>query len=158
LAAGLTQYLDKLKFNLVGYGCTTCIGNSGPLPDPSVRQSRTIIFWQSQYKRQSQFRGPNPPLVRANYLASPPLVCAYALAGRMDLDLDHRTARLQTRAATRLSTRNLAYATGSRIHGSRRVSTEQYRKQKAKSSKRRPLKAHAVPEGDLYKWEETPPI
>src|SRR6202051_337621 len=88
LAAGLTQYLDKLKFNLVGYGCTTCIGNSGPLPDSigaAIKENNLLAVAVLSGNRN--FEGRIHPLVRANYLASPPLVVAYALAGRMDMDL-----------------------------------------------------------------------
>jgi aconitate hydratase len=88
LKAGLTPYLDKLGFNLVGYGCTTCIGNSGPLPDDvaeSVAEHDMIVAAVLSGNRN--FEGRIHPQVRANYLASPPLVVAYALAGRMDVDL-----------------------------------------------------------------------
>src|SRR5262250_703934 len=87
-AAGLTPYLDKLKFNLVGYGCTTCIGNSGPLADSigaAIKENNLVAVAVLSGNRN--FEGRIHPLVRANYLASPPLVVAYALAGRMDLDL-----------------------------------------------------------------------
>ena len=86
--AGLTRYLDALGFNLVGYGCTTCIGNSGPLPDDVAAQidQRGLIV-ASVLSGNRNFEGRVQPLVRANYLASPPLVVAYALAGSMTLDL-----------------------------------------------------------------------
>jgi aconitate hydratase len=86
--AGLTKYLDALGFNLVGYGCTTCIGNSGPLPDEVASQieSRGLIV-ASVLSGNRNFEGRVQPLVRANYLASPPLVVAYALAGSMLVDL-----------------------------------------------------------------------
>jgi aconitate hydratase len=87
--AGLIPYLDKLGFNLVGYGCTTCIGNSGPLP-PAVSQAvndndLTVV---SVLSGNRNFEGRINPDVKMNYLASPPLVVAYALAGTMDIDLD----------------------------------------------------------------------
>jgi aconitate hydratase len=87
--AGLTPYLDQLKFNTVGYGCTTCIGNSGPLP-PAVAQAvedRALVVC-SVLSGNRNFEGRVHPEVRANYLMSPPLVVAYALAGRIDLDLE----------------------------------------------------------------------
>jgi len=87
-AAGVMEYLDKLGFNLVGYGCTTCIGNSGPLPDPiaaAIEEGK--LFVASVLSGNRNFEGRVNPLTRYNYLASPPLVVAYALAGRMDLDL-----------------------------------------------------------------------
>jgi aconitate hydratase len=86
--AGLTQYLDELGFNLVGYGCTTCIGNSGPLPDEisaEVREHGLVVA--SVLSGNRNFEGRIQQDVRANYLASPPLVVAYALAGTMNLDL-----------------------------------------------------------------------
>jgi aconitate hydratase len=86
--SGLNAYLDQLGFNLVGYGCTTCIGNSGPLPQDvaeAVAEHDSIVAAVLSGNRN--FEGRIHPQVRANYLASPPLVVAYALAGRMDLDL-----------------------------------------------------------------------
>jgi len=88
--AGLVPYLEKLQFNLVGYGCTTCIGNSGPLPEEvaaAVQSEKLTVAAVLSGNRN--FEGRVNPLVRANYLASPPLVVAYALAGRVDLDLVH---------------------------------------------------------------------
>src|ERR1700759_4456551 len=87
--AGLIPYLDKLGFNLVGYGCTTCIGNSGPLP-PAIsaavnEEDLTVV---SVLSGNRNFEGRINPDVKMNYLASPPLVVAYALAGTMDIDLD----------------------------------------------------------------------
>jgi aconitate hydratase len=86
--AGLMPFLDQLKFNLVGYGCTTCIGNSGPLPDnvaAVVTSSKLNVAAVLSGNRN--FEGRVNPLVRSNYLASPPLVVAYAIAGRVDIDL-----------------------------------------------------------------------
>ncbi len=87
-AAGLTPYLEALRFHLVAYGCTTCIGNSGPLPEPiaaAIKENSLVAV--SVLSGNRNFEGRINPLVRANYLASPPLVVAYALAGRMDMDL-----------------------------------------------------------------------
>ena len=86
--AGLSEYLDQLKFNLVGYGCTTCIGNSGPLDEPiaeAIDQNKLVAAAVLSGNRN--FEGRVHPHIRASYLASPPLVVAYALAGRVDLDL-----------------------------------------------------------------------
>jgi aconitate hydratase len=86
--SGLDKYLDKLGFSLVGYGCTTCIGNSGPLPDPvanTITQSDLVAAAVLSGNRN--FEGRVHPQVRANYLASPMLVVAYALAGSMTIDL-----------------------------------------------------------------------
>jgi aconitate hydratase len=86
--AGLTKYLDQLGFNLVGYGCATCIGNSGPLPEPvsaAIKEGELVVA--SVLSGNRNFEGRVQAEVRANYLMSPPLVVAYALAGRMDIDL-----------------------------------------------------------------------
>jgi len=86
--AGLTPYLEQLRFNLVGYGCTTCIGNSGPLPDEvsaAVAEGELVVC--SVLSGNRNFEGRIQQEVRANYLASPPLVVAYAIAGTVDIDL-----------------------------------------------------------------------
>jgi aconitate hydratase len=86
--AGLMKYLDKLRFNIVGFGCTTCIGNSGPLPEnvaKAVEESNIVAAAVLSGNRN--FEGRVNPLTKANYLASPPLVVAYALAGTVDIDL-----------------------------------------------------------------------
>ncbi|MFI6257197.1 aconitate hydratase [Micromonospora zamorensis] len=86
--AGLTPYLNKLGFNLVGYGCTTCIGNSGPLPEEvSAAVNEHDLSVVSVLSGNRNFEGRINPDVKMNYLASPPLVVAYALAGTMDIDL-----------------------------------------------------------------------
>ncbi|HKA01551.1 MAG TPA: aconitate hydratase AcnA, partial [Candidatus Solibacter sp.] len=86
--SGLMQYLEALNFHLVGFGCTTCIGNSGPVPEPvaqQVQQENLVV--SAVLSGNRNFEGRINPLVKANYLASPPLVIAYALAGTVDLDL-----------------------------------------------------------------------
>jgi len=88
--AGLTEYLEKLNFHLVGFGCTTCIGNSGPLPDEvaaAVQKENLVVAAVLSGNRN--FEGRVNALVKANYLASPPLVVAYALAGTIAIDLAH---------------------------------------------------------------------
>jgi aconitate hydratase len=86
--ADLSRHLDGLGFQTVGYGCTTCIGNSGPLPEPiSQAIEREGLVVASVLSGNRNFEGRIHPEVRANYLASPPLVVAYALAGRVDIDL-----------------------------------------------------------------------
>ncbi|WIM98263.1 aconitate hydratase AcnA [Actinoplanes oblitus] len=86
--AGLTPYLDKIGFNLVGYGCTTCIGNSGPLPEEvSAAINENDLTAVSVLSGNRNFEGRINPDVKMNYLASPPLVVAYALAGSMDIDI-----------------------------------------------------------------------
>jgi aconitate hydratase len=87
--SGLLESLEKLNFHLVGYGCTTCIGNSGPLPEPvaqAVQKNKLNVA--SVLSGNRNFEGRISPLVRSNYLASPPLVVAYAVAGRVDIDLE----------------------------------------------------------------------
>jgi len=87
-AAGLTEYLDKLGFDLVGYGCTTCIGNSGPLPDPIEKAiQKADLTVASVLSGNRNFEGRVHPLVKTNWLASPPLVVAYALAGTVRIDI-----------------------------------------------------------------------
>jgi len=86
--AGLNIYLDQLGFNLVGYGCTTCIGNSGPLPENIVDAiQKENIYAVSVLSGNRNFEGRISPHIKANYLASPPLVVAYAIAGHMEFDL-----------------------------------------------------------------------
>ena len=86
--SGLTPYLDKLGFNLVGYGCTTCIGNSGPLiPEVSAAVNESDLAVVSVLSGNRNFEGRINPDIKMNYLASPPLVVAYALAGSMDIDI-----------------------------------------------------------------------
>ncbi|MDQ3724523.1 MAG: aconitate hydratase AcnA, partial [Actinomycetota bacterium] len=86
--AGLTEYLERLQFHLVGYGCTTCIGNSGPLPEEiSAAVNEKDLTVCAVLSGNRNFEGRINQDVKANYLASPPLVVAYALAGRMDIDL-----------------------------------------------------------------------
>ncbi len=88
--AGLLPYLDQLGFSLVGYGCTTCIGNSGPLPEPvakAIKEGDLVVSGVLSGNRN--FEGRIHALVQANFLASPPLVVAYALAGTVDIDLMH---------------------------------------------------------------------
>ncbi len=86
--AGLNKYLDMLGFNLVGYGCTTCIGNSGPLKENIVSAiEKESIYAVSVLSGNRNFEGRISPHIKANYLASPPLVVAYALAGHMEIDL-----------------------------------------------------------------------
>jgi len=92
--AGLTEYLDKLGFNTVGYGCTTCIGNSGPLPEAIAKavESGDLVV-ASVLSGNRNFEGRINPHVKANYLASPPLVVAFALAGSMDVNLMDEAGR-----------------------------------------------------------------
>ena len=108
--AGLQKSLDALGFNLVGYGCTTCIGNSGPLPPADLAtRSRPATWWPcSVLSGNRNFEGRVNPDVRANYLASPPLVVAYALAGTMKLDLAKEPDRRRQGRPAGVPARHLA--------------------------------------------------
>jgi len=154
-ASGLMSYLEKLKFHLVGYGCTTCIGNSGPLPDAigaAIKENNMVAVAVLSGNRN--FEGRVHPLVRANYLASPPLVVAYALAGRMDLDLT--TESLGTDSAGKPVFLREIWPTPQEVEATVRaaVSTEQYRKEYSEVFEGDAhWKGMQVPEGDLYKWD-----
>ena len=88
--AGLLKFLEKIRFNIVGYGCTTCIGNSGPLPEPVANAINTgNLVAAAVLSGNRNFEGRVNPYTKANFLASPPLVVAYALAGRVDIDLNN---------------------------------------------------------------------
>jgi aconitate hydratase len=155
LKAGLTQYLDQLKFNLVGYGCTTCIGNSGPLPEAigaAIRENNLVAVAVLSGNRN--FEGRIHPLVRANYLASPPLVVAYALAGRMDLDLV--TEPLGNDTAGKPVYLREIWPTPQEVEATVRqaVTQEQYQRQYAAVyDGDEHWKSMAVPAGDLYQWD-----
>ena len=109
--AGLLPYLDKLGFNLVGYGCTTCIGNSGPLP-PAISEAVNDhdLAVVSVLSGNRNFEGRINPDVKLNYLASPPLVVAYALAGTMDIDLAREPLGSDPEGKPGLPGRHLAVA------------------------------------------------
>ncbi len=118
--AGLTEPLEQLGFNLVGYGCTTCIGNSGPLPQEiSDAVGEADLAVVSVLSGNRNFEGRINPDVKMNYLASPPLCVAYALAGTMDIDLAARPARPGRARRGRLPARHLAVRAGDRQDGRR---------------------------------------
>jgi len=153
--AGLTPYLEKLNFHLVGFGCTTCIGNSGPLPEAigkAIKDNNLTAV--SVLSGNRNFEGRIHPLVRANYLASPPLVVAYALAGRMDMDLTTEPLGKDTKGKPVFLKE--IWPTPEEIEKAVReaVSTEMYSKEYGKifegDSTWKNLK---VPEGDLYIWD-----
>jgi aconitate hydratase len=154
-ASGLMAYLEKLNFHLVGYGCTTCIGNSGPLPEAigaAIKDNNMIAVAVLSGNRN--FEGRIHPLVRANYLASPPLVVAYALAGRMDLDLT--TESLGNDTAGKPVYLKEIWPTPQEIESTVRasVSTAQYRKQYSEVFEGDAhWKSMPIPQGDLYKWD-----
>ncbi len=155
-AAGLTTYLEKLNFHLVGYGCTTCIGNSGPLPDPVVKAIKEgSLVAAAVLSGNRNFEGRVNPHVKANYLASPPLVVAYALAGRMDIDLTNEPLGTDRRG-------NPVYLkeiwpSEKEIQEAQRaaVRPEMFRARYAAVNEGDAAwNALPVPTGDLYVWEE----
>jgi aconitate hydratase len=154
-AAGLTPYLDQLKFNLVGYGCTTCIGNSGPLAEAigsAIKENDMVAVAVLSGNRN--FEGRIHPLVRANYLASPPLVVAYALAGRMDVDLT--TEPLGRDPAGKPVYLREIWPSPQETEAAVRaaVSTEMFRKvygEVFQGDAR--WNSMPMPEGDLYQWD-----
>jgi aconitate hydratase len=154
-SSGLMSYMEKLKFHLVGYGCTTCIGNSGPLPEPigaAIKENNMVAVAVLSGNRN--FEGRVHPLVRANYLASPPLVVAYALAGRMDMDLT--TEALGNDAAGKPVYLRDIWPTAEEVEKTVRaaVTREQYRKTYSEVFEGDARwKAMPVPEGDLYQWD-----
>jgi aconitate hydratase len=154
-AAGLTPFLEKLKFHLVGYGCTTCIGNSGPLSDPisaAIKENNLVAVAVLSGNRN--FEGRIHPLVRANYLASPPLVVAYALAGRMDLDLTTE-ALGNDKSGKPVFLRDI-WPTPQEIETTVRaaVTTGMYQKQYSEVYEGDAhWKGMHVPQGDLYQWD-----
>ncbi len=118
-AAGLQEDLDAIGFNLVGYGCTTCIGNSGPLGDPAISKAinDNDLVATAVLSGNRNFEGRISPDVRANYLASPPLVVAYALAGDMNIDLTNDPIGTDKDGQHGLSQGHLAHEQGDRRTG-----------------------------------------
>jgi aconitate hydratase len=154
--AGLTPYLEKLRFNLVGYGCTTCIGNSGPLPEPvadAVQKGKLTVAAVLSGNRN--FEGRINALVRANYLASPPLVVAYALAGRVDIDLQSEPLG-SDQNGQRVFLKDI-WPTSEEVQAvvNRSVRAEMFQKQYSEvfqgDDRWNSVK---VPTGDLYDWSE----
>ncbi len=154
--AGLVPFLEELKFHLVGYGCTTCIGNSGPLPEEvaaAVNSEKLTVAAVLSGNRN--FEGRVNPLVKANYLASPPLVVAYALAGRVDIDLAHDPIG-QDKAGKDVFLRDI-WPTNQEVQDAVKESVRREMFQKEYSEV---FKGDAtwngikVPAGDLYAWDE----
>ncbi len=155
-AAGLMDPLERLGFHLVAYGCTTCIGNSGPLPEPvgrTVKDHNLVAVAVLSGNRN--FEGRINPLVRANYLASPPLVVAYALAGRMDLDLYNEP--LGHDAAGRPVYLRDVWPSPQEVAQLIRstVTSQMFQKEYSDVFTGGPLWRNLpAPEGDLYAWDE----
>src|SRR6202167_4981024 len=154
--AGLWPYLNSLRFNLVGYGCTTCIGNSGPLSDSiskAIKDNNLVAV--SVLSGNRNFEGRINPLCRANYLASPPLVVAYALAGRMDLDIVNESLG-DDKSGKPVYLRDI-WPTPDEVEKTMRssVTSEMFRKEYADVfSGDAQWRALPIPEGDLYAWDE----
>src|SRR5579859_6932410 len=154
-SSGLMTFLEQLNFHLVGYGCTTCIGNSGPLPEAigaAIKDNNLMAVAVLSGNRN--FEGRIHPLVRANYLASPPLVVAYALAGRMDVDLT--TESLGSDATGKPVYLRDVWPTPAEIEKTVRqsVTREMYAKEYANVFEGDShWKSMPVPEGDLYQWD-----
>ena len=153
--AGLWPFLNSLRFNLVGYGCTTCIGNSGPLPDAigkAIKDNNLVAV--SVLSGNRNFEGRINPLCRANYLASPPLVVAYALAGRMDFDIVNESLG-NDKAGKPVYLRDI-WPTPDEVEKTMRssVTSEMFRKEYADVfTGDEHWRALPIPEGDLYAWD-----
>lgn len=153
--AGLTPYLDRLGFNLVGYGCTTCIGNSGPLPDPiesAIKQGDLTVGAVLSGNRN--FEGRIHPLVKTNWLASPPLVVAYALAGNMKVNLNHDPLGYDG-GGQPVYLKDIWPSSEEIAQAVQQVSTEMFHKEYAEVFAGTPeWKAIEVPASDTYGWQE----
>src|SRR5690606_33958770 len=153
--AGLLPYLEALGFHLVGYGCTTCIGNSGPLPDPiaaAVEGGNLAVAAALSGNRN--FEGRINPHVRMNYLASPPLVVAYAIAGTMDIDLDNDPIALD-RNGSPVYLREI-WPSPEEVEATIReaITAEQYARNYASVFEgTEEWKALPTPEGKLFEWD-----
>ena len=154
--AGLWPFLNTLRFNLVGYGCTTCIGNSGPLSEPigkAIKENNLVAV--SVLSGNRNFEGRINPLCRANYLASPPLVVAYALAGRMDFDIVNESLG-NDKSGKPVYLRDI-WPTPDEVEKTMRssVTSEMFRKEYADVfTGDEHWRALPIPEGDLYAWDE----
>jgi aconitate hydratase len=154
--AGLWPYLNSLRFNLVGYGCTTCIGNSGPLPEAigkAIKDNNLVAV--SVLSGNRNFEGRINPLCRANYLASPPLVVAYAIAGRMDFDIVNESLG-NDKSGKPVYLRDI-WPTPEEVATTMResVSSDMFQKQYADVfTGDAHWRALPIPEGDLYAWDD----
>ncbi len=153
--AGLTPYLDQLGFNLVGYGCTTCIGNSGPLPDPienAIKQGDLTVGAVLSGNRN--FEGRIHPLVKTNWLASPPLVVAYALAGNMRVDLTHDPLG-QDSNGNPVYLKDIWPSSAEIAEAVQQVSTGMFHKEYAAVFAGTPeWQAIDIPASDTYEWQD----
>ena len=154
--AELTPYLEKLGFYLVGYGCTTCIGNSGPLPEPvSTAVNEADLAVVSVLSGNRNFEGRINPDVKMNYLASPPLVVAYALAGSMDVDLNNDPLGQDPDGNRRLPARPLALAAGGPAgHRPRRLRGAVRPQLRGRLRRHEQWQNLPTPTGDTFEWAE----
>ena len=154
--AGLMTYLEALKFHLVGYGCTTCIGNSGPLPEPVAKAIRSEkLVAAAVLSGNRNFEGRVNPLVKANYLASPPLVVAYALAGRVDIDLQTEAIGADPAGAP-VYLRDI-WPTNAEVQAALRssVRAEMFEREYAEVFRGDDTwNGIEIPTGDLYEWDD----
>src|SRR6185312_12116123 len=154
-AAGVTEALNKLRFNTVGYGCTTCIGNSGPLPQPiaeAVESGKLVVAAVLSGNRN--FEGRINPMTRFNYLMSPPLVVAYAIAGRMDIDFETEPLAIGKDGPVFLRD---VWPSPKEVEDEilRSVRADMFRKQYANVFEGdETWRSLPIPEGDLYAWDE----
>jgi aconitate hydratase len=155
--AGLTEYLEALNFHLVGFGCTTCIGNSGPLPDAvSHAVSKENLVVAAVLSGNRNFEGRINPQVKANYLASPPLVVAYALAGTMDIDLSNDPLGTGTDGEP-VYLRDI-WPSNQEVVDTVRTSIDQemFRQEYEKAfDGDANWKGMSIPAGNIYKWDDT---
>jgi aconitate hydratase len=154
--AGLMPFLDQLKFNLVGYGCTTCIGNSGPLPDNvAALVTSAKLNVAAVLSGNRNFEGRVNPLVRSNYLASPPLVVAYAIAGRVDIDLTNEPLG-QDKAGKEIFLRDI-WPSNEEIDAAVKssVKAESFRKEYAEVfTGDKNWGSIKIPTGSIYEWTD----
>lgn len=155
--ANLLEPLAKLGFNVVGYGCTTCIGNSGPLPGEVAKAvSSADLVAAAVLSGNRNFEGRVHPLVKANFLASPPLVVAYALAGTVDIDLDKEPLGIGSDGQP-VYLRDL-WPSQEEINQTiaQNLTSEMFKEKYASVFEGSEMwQAIEVPEGDLYEWHET---
>lgn len=153
-AAGLTPYLEKLGFDLVGYGCTTCIGNSGPLREPIEKAiAKADLTVASVLSGNRNFEGRVHPLVKTNWLASPPLVVAYALAGSVRIDLT-RDALGTGKDGQPVYLKDIWPSQAEIADAIAKVDTAMFRKEYAEVfAGDAKWQAISVPEADTYAWQ-----
>jgi aconitate hydratase len=154
-AAGLLPYLEALGFHQVGYGCTTCIGNSGPLPPQVAKEvEEKDLTVAAVLSGNRNFEGRINPLVKANYLASPPLVVAYAIAGNVNLDLETEPLALDPNGQP-VYLKDIWPGEEEIREASKKISSEMFEKEYSKALEGPELwKKLEAPKGTLYEWNQ----